>query len=287
MPQPEAVVAAGGSVWVRQGEGTLTRVDPATNAVIATVPATGGASCHGLGGVGNVLWTCAGDGAVTRIDPVTNTVAARININKVPEQRLIPMAFDHAWFLVDGGTSLVGVSHAESNVAISIPLEASCVAVDATDASLWVACPGTGEVLRVNPYERTVVARIGGLPGARVVAGGASVWVGFDRGTARINRTTGEVDGAVDTGPSEQRGSLYAAGNLVYIRTQDQFLQVIDATTLEMVEQVSVSEAAEGSTVLAFGSLWATSGDGVLYRLRPPEATAESSSSSPTTSPAP
>lgn len=286
LPEPVAVVAAGGAVWVKQGSGALAQVDPATNTVVNKVTTTADEPCHGFGGVGNILWTCAGqDGVVTRIDPTTGTVTARLNIEKTPEQRLIPMAFEHAWFLVAGGTQLVGVSHADNSVGQPIELGARCVAVDATDNSLWVACPDTGEVLKIDPGARAVVSRIGGLPGAHTVAGGGYVFVGYDGGTARINRSTGEADAAVATGPARSRGSLYTAGNLVYIRTPEGTLEVFDATTMEMLERVVIAEVtSDASTVLAFGSLWTTSDTGELYRLRPAGETSDATSSSAPTS---
>jgi hypothetical protein len=283
LPEPVAVVAAGGAVWVKQGDGALAQVDPATNLVVNTITTTAVEPCHGFGGVGNILWTCAGQGVASRIDPVTGTVTHRVNIDKTPEQRLIPMAFDHAWFLVAGGTQLVGVSHAENAVGQPIDLGARCVAVDATEAALWVACPDTGEVLKVDPGAKSVVARIGGLPGARAVSGGGYVFVGFESGTARIDRTTATVTAAVASGPSDARGSLYTAGNLVYVRTPQGDLEVFDTATMKMVERIAMSEVTSGaSTVLAFGSLWTTSDSGELYRLRAADETTDSSSSSAT-----
>jgi streptogramin lyase len=277
VPDADAVAAAGGALWVKEGDGSLGRIDPATNQVVASVAPVSDLPCSGLGGVGNVLWVCAGDGAVVRVDPVTGTQVKRLELGKIPDQKHIPMGFQHAWFLVAGGTQLVGVDHASNAVDVTIDLGSACAAVDASDASLWVACPTDGVVLRVDPNERAVTARVEGLPGARAITAGSYVFVGYDAGTARIDRTTATVDKAVSTGPDDSRLSLYTAGNHLFIRTPQAFLQVLDATTMEIIEEVSTSGLTTGSSVLAFGSLWTTSGeDGSLYRLEPtpPGATA-------------
>jgi virginiamycin B lyase len=73
------------SVWVQAnaagGSGILYRIDPATNAIVASIPL--GDPAHGTGYGGTVLafssdsvWTGDSSGTVTRVDPATNTVVA-------------------------------------------------------------------------------------------------------------------------------------------------------------------------------------------------------------------
>jgi YVTN family beta-propeller protein len=73
-----------GSVWISTtgkkgtiGDGSVQRIDPATNRVIATIPVgpTPRFLAAGEGGV----WTLnQGDGTVSRIDPATNKLVATI-----------------------------------------------------------------------------------------------------------------------------------------------------------------------------------------------------------------
>jgi YVTN family beta-propeller protein len=68
-----------GAVWVQNNvDGTVTRVDPATNKAVATIrvdsgPVDGGDLAVG----GGFVWARVTDTLVAKIDPATNTVVAR------------------------------------------------------------------------------------------------------------------------------------------------------------------------------------------------------------------
>ncbi len=73
---PRFIAAGGGAVWVlNQGDGSVSRIDPATNKVVATievgVPGGGGDIAVGEGSV----WMTAFEHLLSRIDPSTNMVA--------------------------------------------------------------------------------------------------------------------------------------------------------------------------------------------------------------------
>ena len=77
-PRPLFLAAGEGGVWaLNQGDGTVTRIDPATNAVAATidvgVPGTGGDIATGAGRV----WVRAKPVLLSAIDPSTNVVVER------------------------------------------------------------------------------------------------------------------------------------------------------------------------------------------------------------------
>src|SRR5262249_17876066 len=80
LPQATGVVGAFGSVWGAGPEGVI-RVDPVTNALVATIPVEGGAG-----------WTAASNDAVwvttpaglARLDPQSNTVTATVGLPGAP-----------------------------------------------------------------------------------------------------------------------------------------------------------------------------------------------------------
>jgi len=269
--EPDTLAAAAGALWVKRDDGVLDRIDPTTDQVVASIATetAGMTPCAGLGGLGDVLWVCAGGGSVARIDPATNTQVALLDVGKHLDQGRIPIAFGSAWVLTQDGSRLVGISSETNAVTTSVDLPTSCTNVDTSEAAVWAVCPTEGLVLRIDPTTGVVTTTVGGLPGARNISVSTHVWVGYDAGTARIDRSTSEVTGAVSVGPDGSTGSLHATGDQVFIRTEDTFLQVLDATTLDLLEVVA-SDTGSGSTLLAYGSLWATSPeDGALYRLEP------------------
>jgi YVTN family beta-propeller protein len=81
---PAPVLYSNGSIWVGNGgSASISRIDPATNTVTATITAVGifvGLSALAEDDLGNV-WVASGDfrdGSVSRIDPATNTVTASL-----------------------------------------------------------------------------------------------------------------------------------------------------------------------------------------------------------------
>jgi YVTN family beta-propeller protein len=64
-------------------DGTVSRVDPATDAVVATVHVGEGPSDVAVGGGG--VWAASeARGTVTRLDPETNTAVATIDVASAP-----------------------------------------------------------------------------------------------------------------------------------------------------------------------------------------------------------
>src|SRR6476660_8873669 len=74
---PTGVGFADGSAWVTLDAAAVSRIDPDTNQVTATIP-VGNFPVRAIGGF-NAVWVsnCA-DGTVSRIDPNTNQVIATI-----------------------------------------------------------------------------------------------------------------------------------------------------------------------------------------------------------------
>lgn len=83
-PNPGGVGGDGSAIWIANHRGgSVSRSDPATNSVVATVkvgaPGPGGPHAIGLG-LGSI-WVSAGNaGAVVRIDPTTNAIQATIQV---------------------------------------------------------------------------------------------------------------------------------------------------------------------------------------------------------------
>ena len=73
--KPRFLTVGGGSVWtLNQGDGSVSRIDPKTNKVVATIeagiPGEGGEIAAGEGSV----WATIFGIPITRIDPSTNKV---------------------------------------------------------------------------------------------------------------------------------------------------------------------------------------------------------------------
>jgi YVTN family beta-propeller protein len=165
-----------GSLWVSGGGDVISRIDPATNAVVAEI-AVGRGFRHEIAiGNGAVWVTNPDDDSVTRIDPASDTVVATIPSG----------GFDPIGITTTPGAVWVANHHADP---------------DDPDS--------TGSVARIDPTSDSVVALIPvgapffeGGPGGMATAGGF-VWVGVPNigGVVAISPATNDVTGYVPVGP--------------------------------------------------------------------------------------
>jgi virginiamycin B lyase len=187
-PDGELSLAAGaGSIWVlSNASGVLSRVDAATNTVIARVVVRPNsyAAAFGYDAVWITNTGFAGEhaaGSVQRIDPQTNEVTATIAVGPVPR------------FLAVG------------------------------EGGVWTLNQGDGSVTRINPVTNRTVATIqAGMmgEGGDIATGAGAVWV---RGSkvllAAIDPATNEL--RTIYGPPAGSGAVRVAGDLVWVTAHD------------------------------------------------------------------
>lgn len=204
IPSGIAIDATG--VWVTNWwDNTLSRIDPATNQVLNTIPValTGNAGPEAITSGAGSLWVSTSEyndasealpGTILRIDPVTGAVLATI-----PGGRdMVDMVFGlGAVWVVNYDDSIVRRIDPATNqaITISVPFPLG-ITVDAANA--WVVS-GNGNVSKIDPATNQVVATIlTQVTGGYVAVGAGSIWVsnpGF-RGTA--NGSISRIDPATN-----------------------------------------------------------------------------------------
>ncbi len=236
----DAVAVGRGAVWAAH-DCTVSKVDPKTNRVVATIAGTGPwqACVTGLAVGGGAVWGAVAGVGLARIDPQTNEVVATVPIGPVP-----------ASVAVGGG-------------------------------AVWTACcaetstPGRIMLIRVDPESNRVVARIplrGSLPAA-VGVGPSGVWVVGERLAGqrlwRVDPTTNRVSASValpdDIGAG---GSILVGADVVWLTSwggNDPMVQVRPRGARVTVRLV---EAGSGGLVPVHGVVWSTFA-GWLLRVDP------------------
>jgi hypothetical protein len=235
---PSGMAFGAGSLWVAAGD-HVSRIDPAGNRVVATIPV--GASGSGPAGMGpsgvafgaGAVWApVAVPGALWRIDPARDRVAAKISLGR--------------------------------------PLRES-ISVSATRGAVWVACRGDGErgvLFRVDPARHRVVAEIplDGVPTA-VAASPAAVWVVTGGGRVLVvDPRRNRVAHAVNTGGGPRLGFgqtiAMGAGAVWLAEPFAERVVGIDPATRRAVARIR----ADAPTALAVGhgAVWAVSSSGLL-----------------------
>jgi len=188
-PQPEGIATTPGAIWVvNKGGPSVSRIDPATNKVVATIPIGPAAACCSdhmavTAGAGAVWASLPSLHSIVRIDPATNEVVARVRLTGQPCAFL---AADETGVWAAGGhcvSAVMGLNPRTNGAGRAVHGVAAPIGVAVGFGSLWVADLDARQIERVNVRTGRIVARLSlrGLP-VRLAVGFGSLWVRDDSG---------------------------------------------------------------------------------------------------------
>lgn len=177
-PKGELSVAVGaGSVWLlTDAAGVLSRIDPATSQVAATIRVRP-ASFAAAFGFGAVWVTNTEHASVQRIDPATNTVVATIAVG--PRPLFLAAGEGGVWSLNQGDGTVSRIDPATNALTATIDAGVPGTGGDiATGAGrVWVRAKAV-LLSAIDPATNRVVERYGPPAGSGAVrVAGAHVWV--------------------------------------------------------------------------------------------------------------
>jgi virginiamycin B lyase len=226
-------VGAGGLWFTHRGQGTVTKVDPATGRILATIGvpdaarrAGGMTVAVGAGGVwvaNNNFGESQEHDSVVRIDPATNKVVATVKVDTAPDGiavsggAVMVVPYQGAAYQIDPVTNRVVATFAICTANPAADGNANAIAYGA--GAFWVAC-GDGALTRIDPVARRVVATVQlGVAAGAVVADADGVWVATADGTVkRIDPQTNTIVGSLPVGGlAGQVFSLAASPGAVWL----------------------------------------------------------------------
>jgi streptogramin lyase len=191
--QPIAMAAGPGDIWVLSSNpGTISRIDPRTDQVVATIQLAPRGQAADLAVTDDAVWVALfGDldargkpenGSLVRVDPGTNEVVARLPLSGIAD---LDAGLGSIWALQVGPQSRS--------------------AADRT-GTLYRVDPTTNEVDPVSTYPGT------SWSDARMEVGGGSIWISDGEVIHRVDPETG-VRSKTEEAPS-LGGLAYANGGL-------------------------------------------------------------------------
>ncbi len=166
-------------VWVVNGlANTLTKIDPGTRSVVATVT-VGEQPVAVTTGEGSVWVANAVSKSIWRLDPLTMTKTKEIALADPPTA--IAVGFGRLWVTSDAGHTLAVIDAPTNGLMATVSLDQGPRGVAAGPDAVWVA-GARGALLRIDPVSRTVSRSIA-LPGPAegVSVLDSSVWVTVQR----------------------------------------------------------------------------------------------------------
>jgi YVTN family beta-propeller protein len=277
-----------GAVWVPNTKsGTVSRVDAATNRVVATIklgtPPRFQGYLDAAVAAGGSIWVARDVGdEVVRIDPATNRVSARIEVESRPGG--LAAGGGYVWVFHFQGSTVTRIdADTGAKKTFTVP-RALATGIAYSEGAVWLLTEKPAFLIELDPATGAVRARVPVTPRTPpkhgivdtwwVAAGGGSLWVvnaNYDRVT-RVGAAGAKVVASVAVpveipfGVTFGNGAAWVAGEGKVVR--------IDPATNRVTGTVTLSEtSAPIFTQVAFGpaGLWATDYDaGRLYRLHAP-----------------
>ena len=144
-----AVRAGYGAVWVSSPSlNRITRVDPASGAVVATIDVGRSPDVVAVGE--NAVWMLdETDGSVSRIDPATNAVVATVSLGEAIDSGAITVGGGYVW--VRGSTTLLFEIDPASNQIVKRYGPASgSGGVAADDSAVWITAHDSTTIWRLD-----------------------------------------------------------------------------------------------------------------------------------------
>jgi branched-chain amino acid transport system substrate-binding protein len=169
----ETHVAVGeGSIWVLNPNQTVSRIDPSTNDVIATVPSLrASAVATGLGSAWAIDFR---NSTLVRIDPTTTTVIARI---RLAAESLAGIAVGAgAVWVADPFGGVVWRVHPNPLFIRTIPVGIGVTALAAGPGAIWASNDWADAISRIDPETNDVTDLIPIRSPQGLAVGGGILW---------------------------------------------------------------------------------------------------------------
>ncbi len=245
-------------IWIsNKPKNNLTRIDPKTNRILATIP-TGKGPCAGLAiGFGSVWVPNCGDRTISRFDVRTAKALATLSVGIADTEGTIAAGEGSVWMPSEASGMLARIDPNTNKVIARIPVPAGSFAAAVGEGAVWVTCTKGNLVSRVDPKSGKVTATIPVGPSPRFLAVGlGAVWTlnQGDGSASRIDPATNKVAATIQVGVPGEGGDIDTGEGAVWVSAIGKPLSRIDPVTNRVVKQF-VGKGGDALRV-GHGSLW-------------------------------
>jgi YVTN family beta-propeller protein len=253
---PDGLAYGGGSVWAVDGTGgTVSRINPATHAVVAQIPV--GADPAAVTVTGGDVWVAnSGDGTVSRINAAAGAVVQTISVGNVPDA--IASGPSGIWVANQGDATVDRIDPATGDVTMrDIPVGGLPDGIAVGPDAVWVANGEDGTVTRIAPAtgQPDGPVPVGSGPEGIAITPDA-VWVtnSLDLTVDRLDPATGKVTATIGVGDGP--GAIAAASDGVWVSNEfGATLDRIDPDTNRVSRIISVGSSPR-AIVAAGPGIW-------------------------------
>jgi YVTN family beta-propeller protein len=252
---PAGLAYGDGSVWVVNGtEGTLSRINPATHAVVEQIPVGSAPSAVAITGE-NAWVTNSGDGTVSRISAAADRVVETIGVGILPVA--IASGPSGVWVANQGDDTVNRIDPATGKVTRKVQVGGRPDGIAVGPGAVWVANGEDGTVTRIDPAtgQASGALPVGSGP-AGIAVTPAAVWVAnsLDLTVSKIDPATDRVTATIGVGDGPS--TIVAAKNVLWVSDEfDATLDRIDPRTGQVTRSVFVGSSPRGLAATPSG-MW-------------------------------
>jgi YVTN family beta-propeller protein len=252
---PDGLAYGDRAVWaVDTTEGTLSRINPATHAVVQQIPV--GSAPAAVTVTGQDVWVAnSGDGTVSRINAAANAVVAVIPVGNVPVA--IASGRSGVWVANEGDDTVDRIDPATGELTRTVPVGARPDGIAVAPDAVWVANGQDGTVTRIDPVtgQPSGPVPVGSGPEGIAVTP-AGVWVAnsLDLTVSRIDPATGRMTATIDVGDGPS--AIAPANDGVWV--SDEFGATLDhiGPRSDRVDRVIPVGSSPRGIVMSGSGLW-------------------------------
>jgi peptide/nickel transport system substrate-binding protein len=258
---PDGLAFGAGSVWaVGRTDGTVSRINPATHAVVQQIPV--GTDPAAVTVTGGDVWVAnSGDGTVSRINAAAGRVVDTVQVGNIPDA--IASGPSGIWVANQGDATVDRIDPGTGEVTRrGIPVGGLPDGIAVGPDAVWVANGEDGTVTRIDPAtgQPSGPVPVGSGPKGIAITPGA-VWVAnsLDLTVSRLDPATGRQTALVRVGDGP--GAVAVAADGVWVSGEfSATLHRIDPDTNRVSRVISVGSTPRGI---------AAAGSGVWVAARP------------------
>lgn len=171
-----SVATGTGSLWViADARGTIARIDPVANAVVAEIHTDPGASDLAFGE--GALWVANPEkNTVTRVNPHNNLIVKTIPVAGGPVALTVGEGAIWTWNRTDGSLSRINAGENKIAATIKPGLGSGDARIAAGEGSIWITRAGAA-LSRVDPRTNHVAQIFTGNASGAIAVAHGSVWL--------------------------------------------------------------------------------------------------------------
>ncbi len=259
--RPGGIVVGEGAVWVKNhADETVSRINPRTNEVTATIRIGRGQFGYLAAGEGSIWATNNDANTVSRIDPRSNKVVATIRVGDNPQG--IAVGSGSVWVANHRAGSVSRIDVATNRVSAVIKGADLCCspqAVATSSEAVWVTVPDKGHVVMIDPTANRVVSKLGvNENGGRLAVTEDAVWAATGtRIVAKIDPATNTESTKIDAGAGATAFGAAAGLDSIWVTNPGVSLIRIDPRENRVVGVLKVPGAV--FPAVGEGGVWVSS----------------------------